>query len=316
MSEPGVRRVTAADGELWAGPQAWAAIQQARDLQVHVAPDLPARRTDDLDLARDFLACGLAGFVLKSHYGSTAERAAVVRRAVPGIHAVGAVTLNHGVGGLNPVAVDIAGRAGARYVWLPTVDATNEVAGLAPDMPSPPVWVRVREEMQAAGWLPGPIDVVDDRGRPVPALLDCLDAARAHDMVVATGHLARAEIFSVVDAALARGVRRVVVTHPEFPTQRLSAADQAALADMGAVIEHCFTTAYTGKCAWGEIVANIAAVGPARSLISTDLGQVANPPVAEGLAAFAQLLLDAGFSADDIAALAVHTPASLVSDPP
>lgn len=312
MTGAGAERVTGADGGLWARPPAWAAIRGATDLQVHVAPDLPARRTDDVDLARDFLACGLAGFVLKSHYGSTAERAAVVRRAVPGIAAIGAVTLNHGVGGLNPVAVDVAGRAGARYVWLPTVDASNEVAGLVPDMPHPPVWVTVREEMRAAGWLPGPIEVVDDHGRPVPALRDCLDAASAHGMVVATGHLGRAEIFPVVEEAVARGVERVVITHPEFPTQRLSAADQVALADMGAIIEHCFTTAYTGKCAWDEIVDNIAAVGPERSVISTDLGQVTNPPVAEGLAAFAQLLLDAGLSADDVAGMAVHTPARLL----
>src|SRR5215470_15531137 len=57
---------------------AWEAIQGAYDLQVHVAPDVIERRTDDLDLARDFLSLGLRGFVLKSHYVPTAERAKVV----------------------------------------------------------------------------------------------------------------------------------------------------------------------------------------------------------------------------------------------
>ena len=65
------------------------------------------------------------------------------RAAVPGIHALGAISLNAGVGGLNAQAVEIAARGGARIVWLPTVDSENEAergrpqagqaAGLAQD---------------------------------------------------------------------------------------------------------------------------------------------------------------------------------------
>src|SRR5712691_5054463 len=91
--------------------EAWAAIEGGYDLQVHVAPDVIARRIDDLDLAKEFLARGLKGFVLKSHYFPTAERAKVVSKAVPGIAAYGATTLNHSVGGLNPVALELAGRS-------------------------------------------------------------------------------------------------------------------------------------------------------------------------------------------------------------
>ncbi len=69
---------------------AWEALQGAYDLQVHVAPDVIARRIDDIDLAKEFLTRGLAGFVLKSHYFPTAERAQVVTKAVPGIRAYGA----------------------------------------------------------------------------------------------------------------------------------------------------------------------------------------------------------------------------------
>ena len=70
------------------------------------------RRIDDLDLAKEFLAHGMKGVVLKSHYFPTAERAKVVTKAVPGIQAFGAIALNHSVGGLNPVAVELAGRSG------------------------------------------------------------------------------------------------------------------------------------------------------------------------------------------------------------
>jgi hypothetical protein len=292
--------------------EAWAAIQGAYDLQVHVSPDLVERRTDDVDLAHDFLNLGLSGFVLKSHYVPTGERAAVVRRAVPGVAAFGAVALNHGVGGLNPVAVDIAGRSGARIVWLPTVDSLNEAENHPSSMPNPPVWVTIRDDMKARGWLAPPIRVLDDAGEPVPALLDCLDAAAAHDMIVATGHLSRTEIFKVVDVARSRGIDRIVITHPEFPTQALDASDQVALAERGAVLEHCFTTAHTGKCTWEEMIANIKATGPEHVVLSTDLGQMKNPPVAEGLGTFAQRLLDAGFSVDDVQTMTARTTARLL----
>ena len=59
-------------------------VRGAYDLHVHVEPDLATRRIDDLGLARRFAELGLAGFVLKSHYVPTAERAAVVAPQCPG----------------------------------------------------------------------------------------------------------------------------------------------------------------------------------------------------------------------------------------
>src|SRR5437867_11673695 len=90
--------------------RAWEAIQGAYDLQVHVAPDVIERRTDDVDLAKDFLSHRLKGFVLKSHYIPTAERAKVVRRAVPGFGPKGGFTLNHGVAVSIRFGPKIAGR--------------------------------------------------------------------------------------------------------------------------------------------------------------------------------------------------------------
>jgi hypothetical protein len=91
-----------------------------------------------------------------------------------------------------------------------------------------------------------------------------------------------------------------VITHPEFPHQNLGVADQLALADMGALLERCFTTPYTGKVDWAVMVDNIRRTGVARSLVTTDLGQPANPPVEDGLALMADALLAAGFSEDEV----------------
>src|SRR3989454_9048095 len=118
--------------------RAWEVLDGAYDLQVHVGPDVIARRIDDIDCAQEFLARGMKGFVLKSQYIQTGERAQVVTKAVPGSKVFGALTLNHSVGGLNPVAVEIAGRSGCKIVWMPTVDAQNETAGRLRGGPAQP----------------------------------------------------------------------------------------------------------------------------------------------------------------------------------
>src|SRR6202167_6771295 len=144
--------VETASAPIQVSDAAWQAIEGGYDIQVHVAPDVIARRIDDLDLAKEFLAHKLKGFVLKSHYAPTYERAKVVTKAVPGISAFGAITLNHSVGGLNPVAVEIAGRSGCKIVWMPTVDAENETAGLpGAGQKKLPFWAEIQRELRATG---------------------------------------------------------------------------------------------------------------------------------------------------------------------
>jgi len=293
--------------------RAWEAIQGAYDLQVHVAPDVIGRRIDDIDLAKEFLAHRLRGFVLKSHYIPTAERAKVVSKAVPGIAAFGAITLNHAVGGLNPVAVEIAGRSGCKIVWMPTVDAENETAGLpGVGHKKLPFWAEIQRELAAMGIAPPRITVLDAEGRISLTTRTCLELIAKHDMILATGHLGRAEIFPLVKAAREMKARKILITHAEFPSQNLSPEEQLELAEMGALIEHCFTTMHTGKAFWDVVFESIRKVGPARCLLSTDLGQPINPPVAEGFAMFAQKLLDGGFSGEDVRRMAVTNPAVYV----
>lgn len=308
MSTPSAATVVAITEE------AWESIAGAYDLHVHVAPDVIGRRIDDIDLAHEFLARGLKGFILKSHYVPTAERAKVVTKAVPGISAFGAITLNHSVGGLNPVAVEIAGRSGCKLVWMPTVDAENETAGL----PSAghkrlPFWAEIQRELATMGISPPRMRVIDENGRLLPQTRLCMELIEKHDMILATGHLGRDEIFALVRGAKEMGLRKVLVTHAEFPSQNLSTEEQVELADLGAVIEHCFTTTYTGKAEWEAVFENIRRTGPERCLLSTDLGQTVNPEVSQGFAMFAQYLLDAGFLTSAIRRMAVTNSSDWVS---
>jgi hypothetical protein len=309
MSSPNLDTATESVTDL-----AWEAIQGAYDLQVHVAPDVIARRTDDVDLAHDFLAHGLQGFVLKSHYIPTAERAKVVARAVPGIKSYGAIALNHSIGGLNPVAVEIAGRSDNKIVWMPTVDAANETAGrLDGGSEKLPFWAKIQREIAAAGITRPPMTVLDSTGGISEDARQCLELIAKHDMILATGHLGRHEIFPLVRTAREVGVQKIIITHAEFPSQNLTGDEQAELARLGAIIEHCFTTYYTNKAPWEVVYANIRQVGIERTMLSTDLGQATNPPVAEGFAMYAQRLLDAGFAAAEINHMSTTVPASLLA---
>ena len=277
-------------------------VRGAYDLHVHVAPDVPARRIDDRTLARRFSEVGLEGFALKSHYTSTAERAQVVSALVPDVQVLGTLTLNRAVGGMNALAVEIAAREGARIVWMPTVDSPAETAGRTEPKPGDkvPLWARLQHELRELGLGVEPVHVTDPDGKLLPETCDVLKAIARHGLILATAHLARDDTFAVVDGALEEGVAHIVVTHPEFPCQDFSIEDQVALAERGCLIERCLTTPHSGKTTWEHVFDGVRAVGIERTLFSSDLGNPDYPAVEDGLALWADRLLDTGFDEGDV----------------
>ena len=283
-------------------------------MHIHVAPDVPRRRIDDVDLAHRFAELGLAGFGLKSHYTSTAERAQIVSRVVPGVQAIGTITLNQAVGGMNALAVEIAAREGARIVWMPTVDSPAETAGRTEPKPGDkvPLWASLQHELHSLGLSIEPVRVTDDDGGLLPETRDVLRAIARHGLILATAHLARDDTFAVVDAAFEEGVQHVVVTHPEFPCQNFSIADQVELANRGCLLERCLSTPHSGKTTWEHVFDGVRAVGVERSLFSSDFGNPDYPAVEDGLALWADRLLGAGFDDDEVRELIVGQSRKLV----
>jgi len=287
--------------------QARTLVRGAYDLHVHVAPDVPPRRIDDLTLARRFAELGLAGVALKSHYTSTAERAQVVSGLVPDVEVLGTLTLNQAVGGMNALAVEIAAREGARIVWMPTVDSPAETAGRTEPQPGDkvPQWARLQHELRELGLGVEPVHVTDPDGQLLPETRAVLRAIARHGLILATGHLARDDTFAVVDGALEEGVAHIVVTHPEFPCQDFSIEDQVGLATRGCLIERCVSTPHSGKTTWEHVFDGVRAVGVERTLFSSDLGNPDYPAVEDGLALWADRLLGTGFAEDEVRELIV-----------
>lgn len=278
-------------------------LADAIDCHVHTAPDLVDRYETDLALARDALAAGMRGVVVKSHVAPTAARVAVANEAVEREVLHGGVALNGAVGGLNVDAVETALGMGGRLVWLPTGWAENHA----------------REERAAGNdrfvgqRVPGPeesIRVAED-GAVTDPTRRILDLVAAHDATLATGHAGVAEIRAVVDACADAGVR-CLVNHPFFRHSDVPIDVQADLADRGAVLEYCALATETTPGHSVERVAEaVVAVSPENAVLATDYGQAGNPPV-EGLARFAREVIDAGVPREDVREMLTDTPARVL----
>jgi Family of unknown function (DUF6282) len=283
-------------------------VRGAYDLHVHVGPDVQTRIVDDVTLAHRFAELGVAGFGLKSHYTSTAERAQIVSGVAPGVRAIGTITLNWAVGGMNALAVEIAAREGARIVWMPTFDSPAETAGRTEPKPGDkvPMWAKLVHEVRELGFPVAPVEVTDANGELLPETHLVLETIARHRMILATAHLGRDDTFAVVDGAFAAGVETVVITHPEFTCQNFSIEDQVALAGKGCLIERCLTTPHSGKTTYEHVFDGVRAVGIERNFFSSDCGNPDYPPVEDGLALWADKLVEAGFTEDEIRTMVVE----------
>ena len=283
-------------------------VRGAVDYHVHIAPDFAERRITDIELARRCLEPGLAGFGLKSHYTRPHERAAVVAEAVPGVTVLGTITLNRAVGGLNALAVEVAAREGARSCgFRPSARSTSSTRCCRPTRTATCRSGRASSSsLRAAG--AGARAGAGRRRRRRAAARRARGARRGRPPRDGPRHrppFARRDLHA--RRRRGRGGRRAR-SSSRTPSSRRSASaptDQVALAERGALLERAFTTAYTGKCDVGAFFEATRAVGAERTLWSTDLGQVFNPPVEDGLALMADRFLAAGFSEEEVVTMAV-----------
>ena len=277
-------------------------VRGAYDMHIHSEPDVLPRKFNDIVLAEHAIEAGMAGVVLKSHYICTADRASLINQMFPQIRAFGGLVLNNSMGGMNPLAVDVAGRLGNKVVWFPTVDAENEVKNITGenvDGKPQPYWMTIARAMREKGIAGDPVKVVVD-GKVTHAAIQCMEVIAEYDMILATGHISPEEMLPVVKAAREAKVNRVIITHPEFPATYLDQDQQRALGKYDVMFERCFTQPYTKKVEWETVYDNIRTIGPNSTILSTDLGQSTAPWVEEGLGMFISNLLDNGFTPSEI----------------
>ncbi|MDO8472472.1 MAG: DUF6282 family protein [Dehalococcoidia bacterium] len=279
-------------------------LSGAIDLHVHSAPDTRPRKGDDFEIARRASDAGMKAVVLKSHLDSTASRAELTQKLFPGVSVFGGIVLNYSCGGLNPLAVEVAVKLGAKIVWMPTVSAANNISHVGVE--------RSRSALALGNGWPG-ISIVDDKGRLVPEVSAILEIIARSGVILATGHLSRPEVKLLVSEARKAGVDKILVNHPELDVTRLSLEDQKELAAMGAYFERCFVvTTMPSPVLISEIVSAIREVGPQYTVMSTDFGQTGNAWPSEGLLQYIESLLSHGMNRREIELMVKSNPAALL----
>lgn len=270
------------------------------DLHIHSAPDIRQRKMNDFELMEAAIRIGARAVVIKSHNVPTMDRATLVnmicreRHPEANFTMYGAIALNQSVGGLNPYAVEKALKLGAKIVWLPTNTAANHR----------------KKEGKGEG-----VEVIKD-GKAAPELKPIFDLVRDFDAVLATGHIGAEECFPVVEAARAAGVKKVVVTHPEFHIVGMSVEQQARIVkDYDVLLEHEYAQPIGGGVYKNNLADNVEAmraIGCEHFIVATDSGQMQNPYWYESIAQSIDYYYDAGFSKAEIDIMTKTNPAKML----
>ncbi len=251
----------------------------------------------------------MAAIVLKSHHMLTADRAQIAQALFPDLRIFGGLALNlPACGGLNPEAVKVAIRMGARIIWLPTFSAANHIKKTK---------TRISGNLgvMSQGFKPQPVHVVADDGVVKPELVEILKLIAEANIILATGHLSVPEIKAVVDAAVAAGVRKILVNHPELWLIGMSIEDQRELAAKGAMMEVCIrsvTAPGHREASPKSIAEQIRGLGAAHVVMATDYGQVDSPPAPEGMRWYIAQMLECGISPADIEVMMKANPSRLL----
>jgi len=265
----------------------------AIDMHAHSDPDGTPRKIDAIDLARLAKERGMRAIVLKNHYEPTASLAYIVRKEVPGIEVFGGISLDLTVGGVNPAAVEwmtkVKGGYG-RVVWMPTFDSEAQVK---------------RDQQQR------PFARVVQDGKLVPEAVKVISIVAQHNLVLETGHSAGSEALLLIREAKRQGVQRVMVTHAlTNPGGPLTMDEIREAAKMGAYIELVYSP--FNDEALQKDAEVIHAVGAGLVVLSSDLGQPANPLHPDGLLALYKGLVAHGISEAEVDQMSKANPAKLL----
>lgn len=265
-------------------------IHGAIDMHVHSSPDITPRKQSDIAVAQTAKEAGLKGVLLKCHYGSTTTRAVLAQEAVQGIQVWGGIVLNRSVGGLNSAAVETEITLGAKEVWMPTISSVNHLQFLNKDI--------------NLG-----VPVTDNAGQLLPSVYEILELVAKANVVIATGHLNLAECLLLIKAAQSAGVKKILVTHPEWEVTAMPVDVQKELARQGVMFERCFYASNSPQqLPVEEIVKQIHTVGPDSTVLSSDFGQTFNDESVKGFRRFLQCMLDGGFSSREIELMVKDNP--------
>jgi hypothetical protein len=289
----------AAAAQRGGAPDAARALAGAIDIHVHSLPDDRPRSVDAIEVAKLSRERGMRAIVLKDHYQSTAGIAFLVREVVPDMAVFGGIDLNLPVGGMNPAAVEhmtrVTGGWG-RMVWMSTFDAENQV--------------RYNKQNR-------PFVAVSRGGDLLPEVKQVIALIAKHNLVLATGHVTSQEGLMMLREGRRVGVKHMVVTHAINPPVLMTVAQMQEAAKLGAFVEFVGGSMVTADAEerMTRFADAIRKIGPAATILSSDLGQQGNALPPDGFGAFLMTMRAKGFTEQEVDQMAKQNPARLLGLP-
>jgi hypothetical protein len=278
------------------------------DLHCHSGPSPFPRRVDHAEAAEDAARLEMRAILVKSHHHSTVTDVLSMKGRLEHLKTsvFGGIALNSQVGGINPAAVAMSLQMGGRAVWFPTFSAgqhihchpeENGFPTSALDLPA--------EEVSING----------PDGELKPEVGQVLDMIAEADAMVTGGHLDPEGVRQVLAEGKKRGVKRMLVNHPNFVVG--ADFDQAReYVRLGAYVEHSLAMYHPDSVGFGWdpkiLLEWIDVVGPERTVLASDLGQRQNPLPVDGFLKVGELLLDLGVSEADLRRMTVDNPTFLL----
>ncbi|MCA0963066.1 DUF6282 family protein [Salipiger bermudensis] len=269
----------------------------AVDPHVHSGPSIAQRAIDHLDLVKGLSEAGFAAVVTKDHDYAGTMTAALIRAHHPDLttQIFSSIVLNNVVGGFNAFAVEHCAATDGRIVWLPTLAAENHLQ-----------WANATGTVHPASTAkirPAQAIPLFEDGKLRPEVLDVLDVVAATGMALASGHIHASETRIVFEEARKRGIERLIFTHPE-DIVGATVEDMKAIADMGAYLEHSLAYFVEGSKFRNrtneELREFIDHVGPERTILCSDMGQLGNMLPLEGMRGGVAICIEQGYSDEQI----------------
>jgi hypothetical protein len=295
-----------AKGNIWEDKVA-EILRGGIDVHIHGYPEaLVDTGWDFAWMAKRAYDAGMRAIVCKSMHSDTAPMAYFVQQIVDKyisekneeprpFNVYGGVVLNWSVGGLNTIAAETSAKLGAKIIWLPSHDAAHHM--------------RVLEEGQG-------IEVLDRNDNILPELAEIFEIVAKYDIILDLNHTSTKERFIMTEEAKKHGVKKILLTHPQWNVNRMTPDQMAEIAKMGAYIGLFLYSAFphfnNPVCDRTEVLEIIEKVGPDKCVMATDFGSMLNPPPVEGMKLFVRLLLAMGVSENTIDTMLKRNAANLL----
>jgi hypothetical protein len=266
------------------------------------------RRVTHAEAARQADEAGFRAIVAKCHYHDTTTDILAMAPLLDGLNVqvFGGIALNSQNGGLNPFAVDRCLKMGGRVIWFPTISSHAHLCHAAHDE-------EVARHFQPRGMMQSEeISIFGADGDLRPEVHQIIGQAKDAGALISTGHLGPEPARALVEAAVAAGHHQLILSHPNFVVA-VERQQAASLAGLGAVIEHELGMYHNERRFKFSVLLDwINLIGPERTSLGSDLGQVNNPLPIEAYKQVVANLLDSGVREKDISLMIRDNPARLI----